>query len=109
MTERTVNVGVASYMVATSSEKEPVWGFGMLGQAVDVHDSDLERFDRLNGPAAAPVVPLPPEPDPEMEEPPRSGRGSGFDAWADHAANLGLDVPEDATRDDIVALVDESK
>lgn len=38
--------------------------------------------------------------------PPLSGRGSGKGAWADYAEELGIDVPEDATRDDIVALVD---
>lgn len=40
------------------------------------------------------------------EEPPRSGRGSGEDAWRTYATGLGIDVPEDAGRDDIVALVD---
>jgi hypothetical protein len=36
-------------------------------------------------------------------EPPRAGRGSGRDAWAAYAANHGVDVPEDMTRDDIIA------
>jgi hypothetical protein len=40
------------------------------------------------------------------EEPPRSGRGSGVDEWRVYAETLGVDVPEDAGRDDIVALVD---
>lgn len=115
MAEREVKVGVATYMAATSSAKEPVWLFGLAGQTVDVHDDDLERFDRLNGPAATPPVPLPINPDPEavadgeLVEPPRSGRGSGADAWAEYADNLGLLVPEGASRDDIIALVDESK
>lgn len=115
MAEREVKIGVATYMAATSSDKEPVWGFGLFGQSVDVHDSDVERFDRLNGAAATPPVPLPVNPDPEvladgeLIEPPRSGRGSGADAWAEYADNLGLLVPESATRDDIIALVDESK
>lgn len=40
------------------------------------------------------------------EEPARSGRGSGEDAWREYATELGVDVPEDAGRDDIIALVD---
>lgn len=39
-------------------------------------------------------------------EPPRGGPGSGRDAWAAYAESKGIAVPEDATRDDIVALVD---
>jgi hypothetical protein len=36
-------------------------------------------------------------------EPPRSGKGSGKEAWAAYADSLGVDVPGDASRDDIVA------
>jgi hypothetical protein len=116
MAERKVNIGVASFIQADSVEGdgrlEPRWGFGLAGQVVDVHDSDLERFDRFNGPVAVASVPLPdvaPENDLAGEEPPRSGRGSGVDVWRDHAERLGLLVDEDASRDDIVALVDASK
>lgn len=116
MAEREVKIGVASFIQADSSDYagrlEPRWGFGLFGQVVDVHDSDIERFDRLNAPAAAPAVPLPevaPENDLVGDEPPRAGRGSGLDAWRDYAEKLGLLVDENATRDDIVALVDDSK
>jgi hypothetical protein len=40
------------------------------------------------------------------EAPPRTGRGSGADAWREYATGLGIEVPEDAGRDDIVALVE---
>lgn len=40
------------------------------------------------------------------EEPPRSGAGSGKDAWKAYADNLGVDYDDDATRDDIIAAVD---
>lgn len=40
-------------------------------------------------------------------EPPRSGGGSGKDAWRTHAESLGLTVPDGVGRDDIVALVDQ--
>jgi hypothetical protein len=44
------------------------------------------------------------------EAPPRAGRGSGLDAWREYASEtLQLTVPEDATREDIFALVDAQK
>jgi hypothetical protein len=45
---------------------------------------------------------------PAGAEPPRSGAGSGRDAWAAHAATRGVTVPEGATRDEIIALVDQA-
>ncbi len=41
--------------------------------------------------------------------PPRSGPGSGRDAWADYAESLGLDVSDDMNRDEIMTLVDEGE
>lgn len=38
--------------------------------------------------------------------PPRSGPGSGVQAWRTYAETLGVDVPDDASRDDIVDLLD---
>ena len=55
-----------------------------------------------------------PEPEPEPVQPgpdvqqPRSGRGSGRDAWAAYAASRGLEVAADAERADIIAAVDEA-
>lgn len=44
----------------------------------------------------------------DTAEPPRSGRGSGRDEWADFASDAGLDVTDDMSRDDIIdALVAE--
>lgn len=42
----------------------------------------------------------------ESDRPPLTGKGSGKGAWTDYAESLGIEVPEDASRDDIVALVD---
>lgn len=42
----------------------------------------------------------------ESGEPPRSGKGSGVEAWREYAASLGIEVPGDASRDDIIAVVD---
>lgn len=38
--------------------------------------------------------------------PPRAGKGSGFETWAAYAIGLGIEVPEDATREEIFELVD---
>lgn len=42
-------------------------------------------------------------------EPPRAGAGSGLDVWKAYAADQGIEVPEDAKREDIFALVDAKK
>ncbi len=112
MAERTVHIGLATYRRADGPDDAELWHFGLLGSTVDVHSDDLERFDRLNGPTPAPTVPLPEvEPVHELigEEPPRSGRGSSVDAWTEYAESLGLTVRDDSSRDDVIALVDDSK
>lgn len=40
-------------------------------------------------------------------EPPRAGKGSGRGEWAAYAASLGIEVDPAATRDDIIAAVDD--
>ena len=40
-------------------------------------------------------------------EPPRSGRGSSTAAWLEYAEGIGHDVPDGATRGQIIALVDQ--
>jgi hypothetical protein len=42
-------------------------------------------------------------------EPPRSGKGSGMDAWVAYAQSLGIEVPNGASRDDVIALVDAER
>jgi hypothetical protein len=54
MAERTVNIAGITYRSAQNApnaegeEKVPVWPFAMRGEVVDVHESDLVRFDSLN-------------------------------------------------------------
>ncbi|MFD8496334.1 hypothetical protein [Amycolatopsis sp. NPDC059657] len=59
--------------------------------------------DGDQSPAAAPTEPLP--------EPPRSGKGSGADAWREYAMSTGWfdSVSEDANREEIIAAVDEQR
>jgi hypothetical protein len=51
----------------------------------------------------------PPDANAGPEEPPRGGAGATTDAWAAYARTLGIDVPDDASRDDIIALVDAAR
>jgi hypothetical protein len=41
------------------------------------------------------------------DEPPRTGKGSSTKAWREYAEKLGHEVPEGATRGQIIAMVDE--
>ncbi|AXA95457.1 hypothetical protein [Microbacterium sp. PM5] len=44
MAKRTIRAGIVTYRAADGREGV----FGFLGDEVDVHKDDLERFDRLN-------------------------------------------------------------
>lgn len=46
---------------------------------------------------------------PDSAAPPRAGKGSGRDEWAAYAASLGLELPDDAGRDEIIAAVDAAE
>lgn len=54
-------------------------------------------------PAAATGTPAHSAP---LEPPPKGGPGSGHEAWAKYAEQLGVDIPEGANRDDIIAAVE---
>lgn len=41
--------------------------------------------------------------------PPKGGQGSGVDAWLAYADAEGIDVPEDASRDDVIAAVEAAQ
>lgn len=63
-------------------------------------------------PAKAPAASEPAEPpsgsDDAPVEPPRSGKGASKAAWAEYAATLGIELDSDASRDDLIAAVDEA-
>jgi hypothetical protein len=50
-----------------------------------------------------------PEGDLFEPEPPRSGKGSGLDAWRSYADRIGVELEDGMTRDDVIAAVDLSK
>lgn len=109
---------------------EPVWV--LAGDQVPAHVETFVRAQVTNrgivdgwddqpeaapeptpAPAGDPVAPVPnPEPGTgdgeeivEMEEPPRSGPGSGIEAWQEFGRAAGVDV-EGLTRTEIIAAVD---
>lgn len=53
----------------------------------------------------APPAPAP-APAPKVDPPPRSGAGSSTDAWANYAETMGVQVPLDAERKEIIAALD---
>lgn len=75
-------------------------------RAGKVLGSEWEPFASIDPASFVEVAPAP-DLAPADAEPPRAGKGSGRDAWAAHARDLGITVPDDAGRDDIIALVDE--
>ena len=60
MSVRIVRIALASYRRTDEAET-----YAMLGEIVDVHPDDLERFDRLNGDAIAEDEP---EADPDLPD-----------------------------------------
>lgn len=68
------------------------------------------------GPKAEPKAEAEPEAEPEAEAepedsdgaPPKSGAGSGRDAWVEYAESQGVDVTDDMTRDEIIEAVEEN-
>lgn len=47
--------------------------------------------------------------EPDVQEPPRYGKGSGRPVWAGYADRLGITYPPEAGQRDIVAAVDAAK
>jgi hypothetical protein len=45
----------------------------------------------------------------DVEAPPRSGRGSGIDAWRAFAEQHGVEVAADASREDIIAACEAAE
>ena len=50
---------------------------------------------------------VPPEAETVAERPPLHGKGSSRDAWAAYAGSIGVQVPDGASRADIIAAVEE--
>lgn len=85
-------------VVLRAGQEVPDWAVEQVGDHL------------LGGPAAAPAEPAGGESGNEAPtEPPRAGRGSGLEAWKAYAESLGIEVPDDAQRDDVIDLVDQQR
>jgi hypothetical protein len=89
---------------------DPAGNLEMAGKGEVFTVRDQAEADRLTKMGAA----LAPEEEPapaelEPQEPPRVGPGSSREAWAEYADAKGLTVPEGATRDQVIALVDDAR
>lgn len=108
--ERTVKAVVTSYVHPDGAPR-----IALRGEVVSVHPDHLAAFDKGEAQVPEPKADLadvmevsePLDPEFTPEEPPRSGKGSGLDAWATYARQLGHAIPDDASRDDVIALVDD--
>jgi hypothetical protein len=100
---------LAVHVYATNDDDEVVW----FGPDDDVPAWAAEQITNPDAWETAPKGAKLDEPDAPAadgddgadEEPPLGGPGSGTAEWKAYAESKGIDVPEDAGRDDIVALV----
>lgn len=80
-----------------AGDEIPEWAtIGKHLLAVDETDPDAEQQDASNVDDS----------DQLPEEPPRKGRGSSKEAWQDYATAVGVTFPKDATKTQIIELVD---
>lgn len=91
-------------LVATVVLRDPVtFAPVVFGPGSDVPDWAAEL---MTNPEVWEGVPVTVAPSPPGGEPPRSGRGASVKAWRRHAESLGLEVPDGASREEIIAAVD---
>lgn len=114
---RTVTVGGTTYLAGTTPPDEvaakitvdAAWEPADAGddQAETGDDAEQQRGDGDQNDDAGDGSDEAGSTDP-LQEPPRTGRGSTEEAWRGYAQALGVtDVPEDAGRDDVIALLAE--
>lgn len=68
----------------------PQWALAKMGEHCFVQDDESDTDEDIEG------------------EPPRSGKGSGAAAWAKFATANGVDVPEGASREEIIGLLTDA-
>lgn len=85
------STGVDEADDTSTAEEPPTTGPG----EPDTGDSEEPTVTTATGTDQGPVPP------------PRSGKGSGRDEWAEFAAASEVNVPDGASRDDIIAFLEE--
>lgn len=96
MAERTIRSGIGTYQ-----RPDGQWTHGVLGDVVDVHEDDVERFDRLN-PEEPVTEPAEPERDYPLGAPAEDWSTKELDAYA---AAKGIDVKAAKNKAEKVALL----
>jgi len=104
MAERIIRTGVGTYMGADAA-----WRFGMQGETVDVHEDDLERFDRLN--PAEPEVEADEDDDLDGDEQGDEESAAPLskmkkDELIAHAGEHGIDISGASTKPEILAAIE---
>ena len=101
MSVRIVRIALASYRRADEAET-----YAMLGETVDVHPDDLERFDRLNGAAIAEDEP---EADPDLpyeaDDLPEDLQALNLAELREIAKEQGVDLGGATRKADIIAAL----
>lgn len=102
MGERKIATGIGTYQ-----RPDGLWTHGMLGDIVDVHEDDVERFDRFNVGVAAESeeqgeTPEPPYP---AGDPSEDWTGKQLDAYAEAK---GVDVSKAKNKAERVAAIAEA-
>lgn len=106
-----VNPESGTFEVFVAESTPPGWAAELITNdevwADDTQASEVDGGGAGDGAAPGPTLPpdLPPPPV-VVEAPPLHGRGSSRDAWAAHAAALGLELAEAADRAAIIAAVE---
>lgn len=87
-----------THVFGPSSEEVPEWAQRFITNPA-AWDGDAPSFDDEDESLD----------EAEKDEPARAGRGSGLPVWQAYAKSLEIEFPENATREDIIALVDKHK
>lgn len=100
------NPQTAAVVSLPAGTKVPAWAEDLVGDHLTTGGRKA-----AGGEATQPVAPVNPLKVPEApappSAPPRAGRGSGIEAWKTYAEAIGVEVPDDAQRDDVIELVDK--
>jgi hypothetical protein len=99
--------------VAARITNPKAWQGGVLPDLPDVKaDAESAADDPSRDAAANPDKPIAPAEAADGRErvpaPPRSGRGSGLDAWQAFAVDHDVEFPDGASRDEIIAACERA-
>lgn len=97
------NPGTGAVEVFEAGTVPPGWAAEMITND-EVWEREPQASEVDGGGAGDGAAPGPT--DPPAVAPPRHGVGSGRDPWAAYATSLGIQVPDDAGRNDIIVLVE---